>query len=434
MKETNTEMEDTEMEDTNEKDDFEMDLSEFRDRFEKYTSDTLKGVDGSLIRASHPSFDWLGNKLGINMKISGCDDKDFHDVMGSFLTYFPGGYDSRPYFERSYMSKFGPSWRIVAKDETTKYLDIRLLRPFNELEIKFEIEEKATAKDLDFLKNMWKGLYSSEKLNPEEKLKTLGVDIVDDKLPWDVLGGYEDVKEKIKKTIILPVEHSDVYKKITEQTRVYQKDITPKAVLFYGPPGTGKTTMGKIIAGKLNMPFINIPVETIFTKWYGESPRRLADIFRLAGTYERCVLFIDEIDALAIDRGNMHEESRKVLSTLLTRLDGLKTRPGILTIGATNRYEDMDPAVKRRFDDEIFFRLPNESDRKSIIRLYAKHLKDDEIAELAARTENYSGSDIEKMAKDVERAYAKKIIEEGAEGLPSIELYLTYIEERRKFL
>ncbi|MGC8934767.1 MAG: AAA family ATPase, partial [Thermoproteota archaeon] len=158
---------------------------------------------------------------------------------------------------------------------------------------------------------------------------------------------------------------------------------------------------------------------------------RLAEIFKTAESYGKCVLFIDEIDALAVRREDIHEESRRVLSVLLTRLDGIKTKPGILTIGATNRIEDLDPAVRRRFDEEIYFRLPNLKDRKEIFRLYAKHLPEEELEELANKTEGFSGSDIERIARSVERAFGKKIIEEKISGLPSVEMYMQAIEEEK---
>lgn len=405
---------------------FEIGLLDLKRDINEYVGnsidDTEKGVEA-------PSFNWYDKNLKIGLKAYGCKESDYNDIMGMYLNYFKD-YSEKPVVTRSFSSPYGPSISINSNQNTSRELTLSFSRISNLLEVYMQINEKATSKDLDFLKETWDRIYSTDDLDPEKRLNTLGVEIMDDGLHWDHIGGYERVKDDVKKTVILPLEEHDVYENITKHTRVHQKDITPKAVLFYGPPGTGKTTMGKIIAGQLDMPFVNVPVESIFTKWYGESPKRLSEIFRLAGGYDRCVLFIDEIDALTGNRDGIHEESRKVLSTLLTRMDGLRTRDGILTIGATNRYDDIDPAVKRRFDDEIYFDLPSMSDRVDILGLYCKHLDNDGISEIAGNTDSYSGSDIEKMAKDVEREYAKRIIESGVDGLPSLDLYMDYIEKK----
>ncbi|MCX6820720.1 MAG: ATP-binding protein [Candidatus Aenigmarchaeota archaeon] len=409
----------------------ELNLSGFKDAFTKYARETR----GEESKAALPEFAWDGESLKIKIKCDDADDTAFLDLAGIYTKYFDFyNYKEPNSLERLYADNGSRGIKLSRKHDNgtaINNLDM-MLGTYTGLNFEFGVNKKATSKDLEFLKDVWNRLnLSGSAMSVEDRLKALGVEVFDSDAGWEAIGGYDALKEEVRKTVVLPVRNPDVYGRITEGTRVSAKSIMPKAVLFYGPPGTGKTTMGRVVAGQLDVPFLYVPIESIFTMWYGESPRRLGKIFKLAESYERCTIFIDEIDALASNRDEMHEESVKVMSTLLTRLDGLKTRPGVLTIGATNRYEQLDPAIKRRFDSEVYFGLPDAKDRAAILGLYAKQLAVPDRENLASMTEGYSGSDIERMAKNVERAYAKRVIEDGATGLPDAEMYLDYASGRK---
>lgn len=411
-----------------EKDVDHMDLLTYKTKVEEYIERAKEKLPPGLrLRAELPTFSWSNDDLVVRIRVEKPSNEEVLEVLYLFLEFYGESFGQgtviRAISERSFA--------LVHKDENVVELKIYLFGLARALELR--ISKFACVKDLDFFQKLWgKVSYvKEEEIKPEIKLKELGVELITEFTPWDAIGGCEDLKEEIKKTVILPFRNQEVYGKIVKETRKYPKDITPKAILLHGPPGTGKTTVGKAIAGEIKLPFVYVPIETIFTMWYGESAHRLAEIFNVAESYEKCILFIDEIDALAVKREEMHEESRRVLSVLLTRLDGIKTKPGILTIGATNRIEDLDPAVRRRFDDEIYFRLPNLKDRKEIFKLYAKHLSEEGLEELAKEAEGFSGSDIERIAKNVERTFGKKMIEEKISGLPSMEMYMQAIREEK---
>jgi hypothetical protein len=145
-----------------------------------------------------------------------------------------------------------------------------------------------------------------------KKLKDMGVIVFapDNKgflegLSWDVLAGYETQKRDIEDTVLLSLTHADVFDQITQATRVRFEKNRAKAVLFEGPPGTGKTTSAKIIASQVGIPLIYLPLESVMSKWYGESEKKLADIFELAGRLGKAIIFIDEVDALAVGRSSV---------------------------------------------------------------------------------------------------------------------------------
>jgi SpoVK/Ycf46/Vps4 family AAA+-type ATPase len=145
-------------------------------------------------------------------------------------------------------------------------------------------------------------------------------------LEWSYLAGYENVKRKIEDSILLGLTHGEIYDQITQGTRVKFETNRPKAILFEGPPGCGKTTSAKIIANQVNVPLIYMPLEAIMSKWYGESENKFSDIFEAAKALGKSIIFIDEIDALATSReGGIHEATRRILSTLLRKIDGFES-------------------------------------------------------------------------------------------------------------
>ena len=153
--------------------------------------------------------------------------------------------------------------------------------------------------------------------------------------------------------------HPHIYENISKNTRVIPVSSKPKAVLFEGPPGTGKTTSARIIAHSVQIPCIYIPIESILSKYYGESEKKLSELFDYCEALGKSIIFIDEIDSVAGDREGAHEASKRVLSTLLRRVDGMETDGEVMVIAATNRKHDLDVAMLSRIDLSILFALPD---------------------------------------------------------------------------
>lgn len=219
-------------------------------------------------------------------------------------------------------------------------------------------------------------------------------------LDWDYLAGYEKTKRMIEDSVLLGLTHGEIYDQITAGTRMKNETNRPKAILFEGPPGTGKTTSAKIIANQVNIPLVYMPIESIMSKYYGESETRFAEIFEAAKNMGRSIIFIDEIDALATSReGGIHEASRRILSTLLRKIDSFESDGEVLLICATNRSKDLDPALLSRLDITIKFDLPDERMRALIFQRYAKHLPREELEELGKMSQDLSGRDITDICK-----------------------------------
>ena len=192
------------------------------------------------------------------------------------------------------------------------------------------------------------------------------------------------------------------------------------------------------------MALIYVPLEAVASKYYGESERLLSQVFQLCDRLEGAVVFLDEVDALAQTRGGeMHEATRRLLSVLLRRIDGLDSRGRTVVVAATNRKQDLDPALVSRFDAAIEFGLPTEQCRGDIMGCYAKHLSREELATVAAATAGMSGRDLRDVAETTERRWASKIIRGvvgagkkgaglgGKQPLPPLEEYLASARSRR---
>lgn len=188
-----------------------------------------------------------------------------------------------------------------------------------------------------------------------------------DKLDWNYLAGYDSVKRNIEDTVLLALTHGHIYDQITKATRMKNETNRPKCVLFEGPPGCGKTTSAKIISQQVNIPLVYMPLEAIMSKYYGESEQKLASIFEAAQAMGSVILFIDEVDSLATSReSGLHEATRRILSTLLRKIDSFESDGEVLVICATNRKKDLDPALLSRTDLTIRFELPDASTRAQI--------------------------------------------------------------------
>mmetsp|Transcript_9715 Transcript_9715/g.10220 ORF Transcript_9715/g.10220 Transcript_9715/m.10220 type:complete len:311 (-) Transcript_9715:40-972(-) len=279
-------------------------------------------------------------------------------------------------------------------------------------------------------------------------------------LTWESLAGYQHVKKEIKNTILTPLLHPEVYDNIAKHTRESFETNRPKAVLLEGPPGTGKTLTARIIAQEVSKPMIHLPVEVISSKWYGESEKRIAEIFDCCEALGGAVIFIDEIDSLVGSRDNiqMHEASRRILSVILQRIEGFTTSStqtpsnsttsfsngeqqegfsGNIVICATNRLTDLDSALLSRYDVIIHYSLPDSETRKLIFKKYAKQLSRFTLNELSELSEGLSNRDIKEICEYAERSWAAKMIEQADinsinKSLPTSADYIEALHIRRK--
>ena len=219
-----------------------------------------------------------------------------------------------------------------------------------------------------------------------------------DQLDFDHFGGLKPVVDRARQLIELTLQKSHELSEI---------GVGPiKGVLFTGDPGTGKTLLARIIASQSGAAFFEISGPEIFSKWYGQTEELLRKIFERAAKEKRAIIFFDEIDSVAGQRGdNSHEASKRVVAQLLTLMDGFTTDENVVVIAATNRPQDLDHAIRRpgRFDWEINFPFPSEPDRKDILEKTARGLK---IAdplpheELARISEGWSGADLSAIWKE----------------------------------
>jgi ATP-dependent 26S proteasome regulatory subunit len=173
--------------------------------------------------------------------------------------------------------------------------------------------------------------------------------VVDTSIPritYDELGGLKNEVKKIREMVELPMRHPELFDKIGVEA--------PKGVLLYGPPGTGKTLLAKAVAGETNANFVSLSGPEIMAKHYGESEERLREIFTQAEENSPSIIFIDEIDSIAPKRDEVSGElEKRIVSQLLTLMDGMKSRGKVVVIAATNRPDSIDPATKKNLEDLI---------------------------------------------------------------------------------
>jgi len=209
---------------------------------------------------------------------------------------------------------------------------------------------------------------------------------------FDEFGGLADVKARARELVETPLRYRDALDAIGARP--------VKGVLFTGPPGTGKTMLARIIAGAAGASFYQISGPEIVSKWHGESENVLRSVFRHAEAQDRSIIFFDEIDSIAVARsGDAHEASKRLVAQLLTLMDGFAPKHNVVVIAATNRPQDIDPALLRpgRFDWTIDFPLPDEADRVAILTAQASRLATEgELPHnvVAARTTGWSGADL----------------------------------------
>ncbi len=230
---------------------------------------------------------------------------------------------------------------------------------------------------------------------------------------WEDVGGLDEAQAKLKEGIELPLKNPDAFRRL---------GIRPaKGFLLYGPPGTGKTLLAKAVARESEANFISIKSSDLLSKWYGESEQQIARLFARARQVAPTIIFIDEIDSLAPARGRGGGEpqaTERVVNTLLAEMDGLEEMQSVIVIGATNRPTLMDPALLRpgRFDELVYVTVPDEKGRRRILGIHTSKMplaKDVDLDDFAARTERYSGADLEDL---VRRAGLFALRDDGADA------------------
>ena len=230
------------------------------------------------------------------------------------------------------------------------------------------------------------------------------------KVSYDDLGGLGTEVSKIREMIELPLRHPELFKRLGVEA--------PKGVLLHGPPGTGKTMLAKAVAGETSSNFISIGGPEIVSKFYGESEGKLREIFKEAEENAPSIIFIDEIDSIAPKRDEVTGEAeRRIVAQLLSLMDGLNSRGKVVVIGATNRPNSIDEALRRpgRFDREIEIGIPDRDGRLEIIQIHTRGmpLADDvDLTYLADKTHGYAGADISALCKEAAMAALRRVLPE----------------------
>ncbi|KAL2459476.1 Cell division control protein 48-like protein E [Forsythia ovata] len=233
---------------------------------------------------------------------------------------------------------------------------------------------------------------------------------------WEDIGGLENVKRELQETVQYPVEHPEKFEKF---------GMSPsKGVLFYGPPGCGKTLLAKAIANECQANFISVKGPELLTMWFGESEANVREIFDKARQSAPCVLFFDELDSIATQRGSSVGDgggaADRVLNQLLTEMDGMTAKKTVFIIGATNRPDIIDPALLRpgRLDQLIYIPLPDEASRLQIFKTCLRKSpvsKDVDLDALARYTHGFSGADITEICQRACKYAIRENIEQDIE-------------------
>ena len=232
---------------------------------------------------------------------------------------------------------------------------------------------------------------------------------------YEDIGGIHNEIKKVREMIELPLRHPEIFEKLGIEA--------PKGVLLYGPPGTGKTLLAKAVANESQAHFISISGPEIMSKFYGESEARLREIFKEAREKAPSIIFVDEIDSIAPKREEVTGEvERRVVSQMLSLMDGLEGRGKVIVIAATNRPNAIDPALRRpgRFDREIEIKVPDKKGRRDILAIHSRNmpLADDSqelpvnIDKIASISHGYVGADLEYLCKEAAMKCLRRLLPE----------------------
>ncbi|MEM4480174.1 MAG: CDC48 family AAA ATPase [Candidatus Bathyarchaeia archaeon] len=255
---------------------------------------------------------------------------------------------------------------------------------------------------------------------------------------WEDIGGLADVKLELQEAVEWPLKYPEVFEHLDAKP--------PKGILLYGPPGTGKTLLAKAVANESEANFISIKGPELLSKWVGESERAVREVFRKAKQAAPSIIFFDEIDSIAPVRGGGYGDAHvteRVISQLLTEMDGLEELRGVVVIAATNRPDIIDPALLRpgRFDKLLYVPPPDFEARKEILRIHLRKkplAEDVNIDEIAKRTEGYTGADLAAVCNTAvmlairEHILANKNLEDAKKNVKNVKIYRRHLEEALK--
>jgi transitional endoplasmic reticulum ATPase len=257
-------------------------------------------------------------------------------------------------------------------------------------------------------------------------------------IKWDDIGGLSTIKQELQEAVEWPLKYSGVF--------TYADATPPKGILLYGPPGTGKTLMAKAAANESEANFISIKGPELLSKWVGESEKGVREIFRKARQAAPCIIFFDELDAIAPVRGGSHGDSHvteRVISQFLTEMDGLEILTNVVVIGATNRPDIIDPALLRpgRFDRILYVAPPDRDSRLQILKIHTKKkplAEDVNIEQLADKTDGYTGADIASLSSAAvmislrEHVYKYPNPKEAENQTKSLKINMKHFEDAMK--
>jgi transitional endoplasmic reticulum ATPase len=239
-------------------------------------------------------------------------------------------------------------------------------------------------------------------------------------ISYEDIGGIKNEVSRLREMIELPLRHPELFKRLGVEA--------PKGVLLHGPPGTGKTLLAKAVAHETNANFYTIGGPEIMSKFYGESEERLRDVFKKAEENAPAIIFIDEIDSIAPKREDVSGEvERRVVAQLLSLMDGMSSRGKVVVIGATNRVNAIDPALRRpgRFDREIEIGVPDKEGRLEILQIHTRGMpleKDVDLGLIANMSHGFVGADLQAVAKEAGIRALRKVLPEidlTKENIPS---------------
>ncbi|MEF8777698.1 MAG: CDC48 family AAA ATPase [Natronomonas sp.] len=304
---------------------------------------------------------------------------------------------------------------------------LRRIRPELDLEqdeIDADILESMSVSKADF-KDALKGISPSA-------MREVFVEVPD--VSWDSVGGLEDTKERLRETIQWPLDYPEVFEAMDVDAA--------NGILLYGPPGTGKTLMAKAVANEAKSNFISIKGPELLNKYVGESEKGVREVFEKARSNAPTVVFFDEIDSIAGERGARMGDSgvgERVVSQLLTELDGLEALEDVVVIATTNRPDLIDSALLRpgRLDRHVHVPVPDRDARRAIFAVHTrdKPLADDvDIDELADETDGYVGADIEAVCREASMAATREFInsvpaEEAAQSVGNVRVTREHFDE-----
>ncbi|MBS3760307.1 MAG: AAA family ATPase, partial [Halodesulfurarchaeum sp.] len=262
-------------------------------------------------------------------------------------------------------------------------------------------------------------------------LREVFVEIPD--VTWEEVGGLEETKERLRETVQWPLDYPEVFK---------QMDLdSPRGILLYGPPGTGKTLLAKAVANEARNNFISVKGPELLNKYVGESEKGVREIFEKARQNAPAVIFFDEIDAIAGQRGRQMGDSgvgERVVSQLLSELDGIESLEDVVVIATTNRPDLIDDALLRpgRLDRHIHVPIPDEAARRAVFEVHTEHkplAESVDLENLAARTENYVGADIEAVCREATMQATREFLnsvdpEEATESASNVRITEEHFE------